>query len=305
MLDPAHPTLPEFFSKVYRPRRVLGASPKTAELYAITKRHFGRFLGRDAMVSDLDSDRIAEFLSWFMDGRSANTVWGARKQLMALANYAQRRGLLYEVPEVARVRCMRRTPEAYTYEDMVRLVEAARGSAGLIAGISASLFYPCLFRMAYDTGARASAIFALRWMDYWPPQVVFRAETQKNKADHIVKLSAETQAAVQAIRAPPRDMIFPWPHCHRLKYIRIKSIFKAAGLPHGRRDLLQRIRRTTATLMHNNGGDATWQLSHSSDAITRRHYIDPRGQVQAADLLPQPPLPDWLKPKMNQSDFCI
>jgi hypothetical protein len=116
---------------------------------------------------------------------------------------------------------------------------------------------------------------------------LFRAEYSKQNADQLLKVSAETSKAIEAIRRP-EGKIFPWPHCEALIYFRLKKIFRAAGLPCGRRDLLHKIRRTCATLAHKNGADATVQLGHSCDSVTRKHYLGTDATIQAADVLPRP-----------------
>ncbi len=288
MISSAYPSLASFFNEVYQPRRLLNCSPRTLEQYQIALRHFGRFLGRTPLVTDLDSDRIADFLAHLSSIRQANTVRNNRAMLVALATYAQKRGLLVEVPDVMPVRPLRRLPTSYTIEEISRLLAACHGVRGEIDGVPGRLFWSALFLVAYDTGARARAIWMLQWSNWTPPILVFRAETQKQKADQILRVSLQTVHALEAIRQPHRDLIFPWSKCQRLKSMKIKRIFKAGGLPHGRRDLLQRIRRTCATLMDRAGGDACRQLGHSSDAVTRASYLDPSHQPQAVDVLPRP-----------------
>lgn len=290
MIASAYPTLSGFFSALYQPRRLCGCSSATIQQYMIVIRHFSRFLERPPQVADLDEARISEFLVWFAVGRKIATVWNARKHLLALANYAHRKGLLYEVPDIMKIRIPKKLPTAYSVADIAKLLEAAGGMAGMVGRIPAKRFWPALFLVAYDTGARSAAIWALEWCDYQPPYLLFRAETSKQKSDQLLKISRQTADALYAIHLSAEQFMFPWPGCRRVKYLRIKAIFKTAGLPCGRRDLLQRIRRTTATLMHNAGGDACQQLGHSSDAITRAHYLDPRDSKQAADILPRPTL---------------
>lgn len=291
MLRSAFPTLSAFFADSYRPHRLTGASPATIGQYGVTLNHFRRFLCREPQLHDLDSDRIVEFLTWLSPGRSPGSVWNARKHLLALATFAHRKGAITEVPEVARVRQLRRAPTSYTIENIARLLTAARGTAGLIGQVPAPLFFSAIFLVFFDTGARAGAVWALRWDDWHYPALLFRAEHAKERADQILRVSDQTADALERIRRPTRDIIFLWPFCRRLKYNRIRSIFIAAGLPHGRRDLLQRLRRTTATLMHRAGGNASLQLGHADPSMAARHYLDLSGELQACDLLPRPTLP--------------
>ena len=243
------------------------------------------------MVSDLDEDRLSEFLEWFLDGRQPSTVWSARKHLMALAAYAQKKGLLHEVPDIAKIRRESRAPQAYGIDDIVRLMAAARGVEGEISGVPAPSFWSAFFLAAYYTGARWSPLWALEWADYQPPFLLFRAEHSKTRKDQLLKVSPQCIDALEAIRKPERKIIFDHPHKCRARYNHVRMIFIAAGLPHGRRDLLQRIRRTTLTLMHRAGGDATFQAGHADSLTTRRYYLDSTDSLYAADVLPPINLP--------------
>jgi integrase len=266
----------------------------TVEKYSITIRHFSRFLCRSAQVSDLEEDGISEFLSLFSESHQPWTVTTARKHLLALANYAHRKGLVCEVPDVMRVKLYGRLPEAYTIEEISRLVAAARHVQGFFSGVPGSLFFPALFLVAYDTGGRAGVIWAMRWTDYRPdgPALLLAAEYQKNRREQLLRISNETAIALEKIRSPERELIFDLGRCSQMRYYYVKKILKAAGLPCGRRDQLQRIRRTTLSLFHEMGGDATAQAGHSSDVTTRRHYLDTSNLIQAADILPRPMLSD-------------
>lgn len=106
--------------------------------------------------------------------------------------------------------------------------------------------------------------------------------------DQIVKVSEETAEAIDRIRWPERRLIFDLGRCDQMRYYYVRKILKAAGLPFGRNDQLKRIRKTTLTEFHSRGGDAACQAGHTSDATTRRYYLDPRHQLQAADVLPRP-----------------
>ncbi len=282
--------LREFFDEVYRPRRLRGCVSNTVGKYKSICRKFGECLGREALLSDLTEDQVAIFISLYSQNNRPDTVRSTQSKLLALANYAVKKGLLKEVPDLMPIHPPRQIPIAYTAEEIGQLLATARTWPGETDGIPCRLFWPALFLVAYDTGARKGAIFALGWQHFRPDDstLLFRAETQKQNADQLLKVSSETVAAIEAIRKPEREKLFPWTLHEGTFYYRLKNIFKAAGLPNGRRDLLHRIRRTTATLMHRNGGDACTQLGHSTDAVTRKHYLDTSHIIQAADVLPRP-----------------
>ena len=155
--------------------------------------------------------------------------------------------------------------------------------------IPAARFWVAFFLILFDTACRFSAAWALRWTDYRPdvPSLLFRAESQKNRCDQLLRISHQTANALQAILDPPRVLIFPWELHWTSRYNHIKRIFRAAGLPADRRGLCQKIRRTSLTLIHRAGGDACQQGGHSSPAVTVRYYLDPTTGVQGVDFLPR------------------
>ncbi len=284
-------SLREFFDEYYRPRRLLDGSIHTVHRYENAFRHFHRFLGREPMVSDLDETTMTALIKHHSQGRAAHTVVTLRNKLMALANYAHKKGLLAEVPDVPRIRVPQRLPVAFTVNEISRLVEAARQVSGERCLIPAGKFWSALFLVAYDTGARAGAIWSLEWTDYRPDTLalLFRAEKQKQRCDQLLRVSQQTADALGAIQGIySQRMIFPWDRAECQKSYHIKTILATAGLPHGRHDQLQRIRKTTASIMHALGADATAQLGHSTDTVTRKYYLDTVNAQQACDVLPRP-----------------
>jgi integrase len=200
--------------------------------------------------------------------------------------------LISEAPDVSRVKLYERLPEAYTIEEISRLVDAAGHIQGNFSGVPGSRFWPALFLTAYDTGGRSGAIWSLVWSDYRPAisAILFRAEIQKQRRDQLIKISGQTAAALEKIRTPERNLIFDVGRCSQMRYYYVRKCLKKAGLPHGRNDQLKRIRKTTLSIMHSLAVASPPQAGHSSDAVTRRHYLDLSNQKQAADILPRPNL---------------
>ena len=290
MIASVYPTLNDFFAACYRPRRLLGCSAPTIKHYAVAIRHLHRFFGRPVTLADLaDEDRVAEFMAWFAEGRRPATVATQRSQMVALLTYAHRRGLIAAVPDIPRVSQLQHAPDSYTVTEVARLVNAARDAVGEICGIPASFYWMSNFLIAYDTGVRSRALWSIELphLRLHIPAIVFPPENMKNRRGQIIRIARST-AAVIKLSLGPRRLLFPEPWCLATRYARAKEFFRAAGLPTGRHDLYQRLRRTTGTMTHAKGGDATAQLGHSSDAVTRQFYLDQSENVQAADLLDHP-----------------
>ena len=289
-------TLRKFFETIYRPRKIPGCKDGTSHKYNILFRHLERHMGREPMVSDLTEDVFASYVAERLPGRSPATVDGEQAKLLALANYAAKKGYLPEVPDVAPIKVYKRIPIACTVDEIGRWLTAAGKVKGDINGIPARLYWTCLFMVLYDTGARQGAARSLRWEDYQPdiPALLLRAETQKQKTDQLLKIANDTAAVLETIRKPERELIFPWPFHGAYFYAHVKRILNAAGLPNGRREQCQKIRRTTLSLMHARGGDATMQAGHSSSDVTRKSYLDTTGAKHAAEIIPRPLAPEGI-----------
>jgi integrase len=286
-----------FFESVYLPQRLVGRSPGTIKLYRLAIGQFANFLGRQPTLGDLNSPTVVGFLAWHSRQSrvsSAAATNSLRNRILPLWNFAARCGLVSTWPAVPKLPEPQRIPTAWTLDQLRSLLGAARGVPGEIAGIPAAAFWETLILLLYDTGLRSGAAFRLRWewFDEQAASLYVPAEIQKDRQDLLLRVSLQTAAALAAIRQPSRELIFPWPRDPSLRFLAFRRILQAAGLPHGRRDLYQRLRRTTATLGRFYGGsqgfDPTAQLGHSSDMVTRRHYLAPTYQVQAADVLPRP-----------------
>lgn len=57
-------------------------------------------------------------------------------------------------------------------------------------------------------------------------------------------------------------------------FLRINKLLKLAGLPPGRRNQTQRIRRSHLSYWQASGGDAAARANHSSPSVTWKHYLD-------------------------------
>lgn len=278
--------LHDLLMREYSPLR--GLSARTERLYAFTLAAWEGILGHQPTLDDLNEVAVARFLAVRSREVSPATVAKDRAQLVALWNFAAKRGLVDRWPEVRRVTVPERVPEAWTTEQFRRLLAAATLEQTTLAGVPARRWWRALLLLAYDTGERIAALRALRWADVREDDVIFRAETRKGGRRDIARpFGDSTGLALDAIREPRRDLVFPWDRHPSYLWGRLGIILKRAGLPNDRRCKFHRIRRTTASFYAAAGGDATRLLDHSSPAVTRR-YLDPRivGGLSAPSVLP-------------------
>jgi len=266
-----------FFESVYLPLKLRSRSPNTIRLYRHTIRSFGRFLERPPRLSDLTDDTVSAYLAWLVGRKlSPYTVNKERSQLLAIWNYAARKGHVCTFPDVAPERTPCRIPQAWTTSELGRLLDACQSEPGRLAGIEASDWWTALHLVLWDTAERIGAVLALTWRQYQPPWLLIPAEARKGRReDKLFRLGDDTQASLARIREPRRVKLFQWPLTLGSLYNHYQRILRRAGLPADERCKFHRMRRTVASYYEAAGGNATELLGHTSRRTTRS-YLDPR-----------------------------
>jgi integrase len=266
-------TLNSLLADIYAPLR--GISPRTVEIYRFTLRAWGQFLGRPPEVSDLEELSVAQFLAHRLRERSVATAAKDRTQIRALWEFAARRKLTDQWPQLRRIRVPERIPQAWLTDELQRLLEAAGERQGSIAGVPASAFWRAAILVCYETGCRVGELLGLEWRDVSPAGILFRAENRKGKTRDIFRpISAVVAEALEAIRRD-RPEVFAWDRCYTNLWRHLGMICKAAGLPDDRLSKFHRLRKTHASYAAAAGLDAQRLLDHASPATTRA-YLDPR-----------------------------
>lgn len=276
-------TLRVYLRAVYVPSR-LDLKPSSAEQLEVAVSLLTRWRGREVLLSELSPEMVTEFLRSLGDsGKSPRTVNGRRASLITIWRHAARKGFAprFDLADIPRRKIPRRHPTAWTADEM--------------ASIIAHLKRPWLKTMTlfiYETGARLSSTVQLTWDNWHPASRLMQLpiETSKTGLEQFVRVSPRTAERIESLRNYGQPRIFPCPADRRSIWRELKLACKAAGLPHTRRDLFQKIRRTNATLTAaaTSAEVAAKQLGHSSPRMTIAAYIDPRMMptVQAADVLP-------------------
>jgi len=254
-------------------------SDQTSKLIWIAYRQFGTFLGRSPQLADLCDDEIAGFISWLVkNGRAATTANQKRNYLCAFWRWCHRRRLVDAYPSVGCLAEPEPISRAWTVCELAQLFAAIQDTEGEFAGIPRCDFYEAYHRVLLDTGERKGAILESRWDWYLLDQrllqvpAVARKGRRKNAA---YQLRHKTVASLRAIRMPKRDLVFPWPLSSTSWDNHYRQLLERAGLPTDGKHS-QRMRRTHASHLAANGGNATRSLQHSRRAITERYYLDSR-----------------------------
>lgn len=287
--------LTDFLDHVFARQRLAGKSGSTKRQYRMQLGHFARFLAKPPTLEDLTDDNLSCFLAWIVDnGRSPATANKARNHLLSLWRFAARKRHVEQWPEVPALIEPERIPLAWSLDQLSSLYRACAAETGTIAGIPAGAWWTALHRVWFDSGERCGAALLITWnnLDLDGQWLVVPAEVRKGKRKELLyRLKPATVASLRAIRLPERKLVFPWPWCVATFYNRYGKLLARAGLPTDRRSKPQRMRRSFASHLEANGGNATEALSHSSRNVTRRSYLDPRicSKQHPSDLLPDVP----------------
>ncbi len=286
-------SLLRMFRDHYEPMRLLGRSPRSSKQYVIMLRHFARFLGRPAVISDLDDLTVSRFAAYLRNncGQSPISVNKGLDKILSLWRFLNRRRIVETYPEIRKLPEPGRIPQAWTLEQAAKLLATCRRVKGTFRpNIRAADWWVALHLLIWDTGERVGALLGLCWddVDLDTGWLCIRAELRKGKVKPLMRrLRPETLDALRAIIKPQRSLILPWDLKRCLLYTHYTKVLAAAGLPNDRRSKFHRMRRTVASHFAAAGGDATALLDHTSRSVTL-HYLDPRivKEVQAIDLLP-------------------
>lgn len=270
-------TLDTFLTTVYIPLRLRGRSPESVRLlrHAITQ--FSRWLGRPAVLDDLEDLVVSQWLTAMAAKKSPNSVARERSGLLALWNLAQGRGLVRLRPTVAPELVPQGTPRAFTVDELARLAESAKLSYGWVGPVPARVFFPALIAVGLETGERISAILNTPRHCWSRPTLVVPASIRKGRRqERVYELSPEASDLVDAVCRHEGPTVFWWVASGTALRKRWKTITRRAGLGDGRDVQFHALRRSTASHLAAAGLDATSYLGHSTDRITRRSYLDPR-----------------------------
>ena len=294
-------TLRRVFEERYLPIRLQGASKVHVENCRSVVNCLKRYIGRDATLDDLTDEFVCQFMASLLQrGRSPYTANRHRGVLLALWRFAWRKHLVNSEPrDVEKARVPKRLPQAWTLDELARLLTACANEPGTMCGIPAGQWWVGFVLTLYLTALRVGAGLSLKTADFDPTlRILFvAAEEQKHKSDQVFHLP---QMLVDLlVQTRPANRVFLFPACAAKKrQAGLRAILKRAGLPAGRRDLFHKLRRTSATLLADVAGAAiaSQHLDHSSQQLTRDRYIDPR-QIAAADLCKLLPLPSFQMPE--------
>ena len=283
--------LADFLNQVYVPSR-LELSVGAIRQMAVSVRVWSHFLGRQAILDDLTEDALRRFLTVYRQDHAAATTNSKRCQLLALWQCAWEEGRHPQPPRRSKIRKAKaqpRIPEAWSPEEVGRILMVTRQTTGKIADLPASAWWTSLLLTFYDTGERRSAVLAsapanISLSEGW---IVF--VRTKTGIPRWCALHDDTIHACREIWDDARQRFWPWPYSREWLDDSFRKILKRASVRHGPEHggLFQFLRRTSGTLVEANGGDGAKHIGNTR-AVFERHYRDPRFFASQLDRLPRP-----------------
>lgn len=214
-------------------------------------------------------------------GNSPRTANNYRMSLRYLWSEAEDMG--FDVPPVPdrkklpRVKELRHVPRAWTREQMQRMLLACR-EAPTRRGWGPA-HWEALASTIYDTSLRIGCLMDsdVSQLDTGLCALAIPAHLQKGRAETFQRLHPTTCRLLVDLPRPAGDTrLFPWPFHEDEIWRQFKRyVLIPAGLPHGRRDLFHKVRRTSYTLVAVAHGIAAASEHAAHRCDMSRYYLDP------------------------------
>ena len=278
---------------------------RTVDLYCDTLDRWAEYLGHDPLLDDLDDLGVAKFLRWRADNHrrrrgnaplSKGSVAKDSAQIRSIWNWCAKKrmkktdGELIEFPDYKRPIVPRPRPQAFTADELRRLIETARHRKGSIKGIPAAWVWSTMIQAMFETGARIGEILAIRWseVDLERCQLTFLAETRKGRIETITRaISPQLAKRMGCSKQAPAELVWPWMDDRNgnALYNSLRVLCRCAEVPY---KSFHSIRKATASYLKAAGVSAKAQLGHASEEMAERHYYDARivGTQSALEHLP-------------------
>lgn len=284
----------ELLVERYAPLHNLSA--RSVVLFGMSIDRLRDHLGREPEITDFDDLVIAKFLRWRAvtphRGKicSPASVAKDKAHLSALWNFAARKRLAAEFPDLPRLRVPTRPPRGYTVDEVSALVKAGRAAYGRVGPVAAAWLWSTLIQSLWYTGERIGSHMRIRWseVDLEHGVMTYLGETRKGGVETIQRaIPATLVTQLRVYQRQPGDLVWPWCE-HRLP----GSLFGTFRLICRRAGVTARgfhaIRKASGSYVKAAGGDATDHLGHANPKTTKDHYLDPKitGRQSALDYLP-------------------
>lgn len=285
------------FRILYKRQRLLGKSPETVRLYEIALDEFDRAHGRPATIHDLTDESVIGMMQAILDrGRANRTANRSRECIVALWTFLARKRIVLSFPDVPRLPEPIDDPVAWSKDQLRRLWQGCVDAPGMIGDMTAARYWLVLHSLLWDSADRINPVRRCRceWLNLETGWATFPSYSRKGKREsNTFRMHPDTVEIIRPIWRESGDLL-PWPWSWTYIYRLYGLLLKRAGLPKDRFRKFHCLRKSAGSWIDAAGGDATRALGHSSERITRKHYIDPTvsGGEQPSSLLFRPDQPE-------------
>lgn len=276
----------DYLKSIYRLEHEL--KPSSEKVLCESIQAFSTWLGRCAMLTDLNEQTVNQHLLWMSEnGRRPATIHSRRRLLLTFWRAAWEAELIRDLPRrVRKIKLPPSIPDAWTPDEVRQLVATCRNLKGFMSnGISKARFWTSLALAAWDTGLRLGDLltFEARQLAAGGRQTVIQ---NKTGYEQFVQLRPSTLEAIASALEDQssRRLIWAWPSRREEFYLAFKRIVNTAGIRPGTFRWLRRGSITAVDVIKRGAG--TDHAGHRDRATTVRHYIDQR---QYEDDRPMPP----------------
>jgi integrase len=266
-------------------------SAKTIRLLKTCIGNFEKHLGRVGSVADLTDEELARYIvQRRTQGRAASTIDGEVAKLLALKRYAALRGLSTQ-PILRFAKTPPPTPVAFLRWQLRKLWRAAYAADVAIGAVPGCIFWPALLDVLWDSGERIWSVYSLDRgdIDLHMRWVTLRDRKGQGRVMHKRLRRRTVRSLGRLIQAHEQEKVFGVVSLATI-YNQYEVLLAKAGLPTDRHSKFHCLRKSHASYLHVRGGNSRESLGHTTEAITIKHYHDPRIVIanQPADILFSP-----------------
>jgi integrase len=241
--------------------------------------YYGNFIGRDPLLSDLNEQRVSEWLRQEEARYPASYVRNLRRDLLVSWRFAGDLDVI-PYPRTRLVRLPKREPHeilAWPLDWIPKLIAACDKLSGQLRDLEVkrSVYASAYFRTQIDLPCRPTDMRLLTWTAISSDGVV-RWRQSKTSVFQRARLSADTLEAVEKLRGfTDRYRVFPLSKSTTERLI--AAVFVAAGIAKPRRQSLGHVRHTGGTAIAAKSGNdrARTALGHTPGSrIFEANYLD-------------------------------
>ena len=262
------------------------ASPRTIQIYGCSFNKLERFLGRDAMLADLNNQTVGQYVARLKTtDTSTGTINKELSHLKAIWRHAHTVGQLKLAPLIKPLPVPEKIPKALTVDELKRLRGSLAKLRGRVFGLPACDILRACFSIQFTTAERINAVLQLRFDDIVGNVITFRAETRKGGREPLVKeVPGWVIKDIERIRNPERDLLVPVKPGSTSVLRLYDKLFKLAGVDRPKWKSSHLMRSSHATLLWMAGQNASSSLGHADSATTRKSYLDRRFKPDQSHL---------------------